>query len=236
MPHPMAGVDGEHHRRGVALPIVIGDGIHAGQHPWRHPEVRGGRLDQHIVVGLVTVTVDLDVGVDVDGLDPVEIDAVLVLLSHPQQATPARRGDLPDLLRCLVTGDSVRLRRHRPRPPPRPTVSQVAWRVVDKKRADRHVAMSYADRMGRCPTHQAKRRPRALRSPPGYRSPRRGRAGRTRKKSSSTTTSATTSSSCGRTRTRSTAAPTSRRTTTRSNRRSWPRSTFRSASWASSRG
>jgi len=58
MTHAVAGVDSEHHCRGVALPIIISDGIHAGHHPRRHLEVLGGGLDQHIVVGLVAVTID----------------------------------------------------------------------------------------------------------------------------------------------------------------------------------
>ncbi len=82
MPHAGARINGEDDRRGVVPPVLVGERVDARQCAGSTLEVLTHRVDQFVVVGLVAVPVDLHVGVDVDGSDPIEIDSVLVLLAH----------------------------------------------------------------------------------------------------------------------------------------------------------
>ncbi len=74
MPGHRVGVDGEHHRRGVVLPVVGGEVVHAGEVVGSELEVMPGGVRQLVVIGAVAARVDLDVSVEVDGVDRGDVD------------------------------------------------------------------------------------------------------------------------------------------------------------------
>jgi hypothetical protein len=91
MPGGRLGVDREHHGGDVALTVVLGKRVDGGGAVGAELEVLLGRRTQLVVGELVPMTVDVDVGVDVDRVDAAEIDAVLVLLDGGPPSSPTRR-------------------------------------------------------------------------------------------------------------------------------------------------
>jgi hypothetical protein len=95
MPGGRLGVDREHHGRDVALAVVLGKRVDGGSALGAELEVLLRRGAQLLVGELVPMTVDLDVGVDVDRVDGREIDAVFVLFDESSSSSvprEARRG------------------------------------------------------------------------------------------------------------------------------------------------
>ena len=72
------GVDGEHHRGGVVATVMLGEVVDPREMIRTEIEVASRRLGQFRVVGALAGRVDLDVGVDVDGLYGVDVDRALV--------------------------------------------------------------------------------------------------------------------------------------------------------------
>ena len=103
MPGHGLRVDGEHHGRGIALPVVLGHGVDGGRLGVQL-EVLLGRRDQLVVVCVVAMVVGLDVSVDVDRVDGIEIDSVLVLFAGHQCSLRLDRQDLVDAHPALLEG------------------------------------------------------------------------------------------------------------------------------------
>jgi hypothetical protein len=90
MPGGRLGVDREHHGRDVALAVVLGKRVDGGGALGAELEVLLCRGAQLVIRELVPMTVDLDVGVDVDRVDGGEIDAVFVLFDESSSSSPPR--------------------------------------------------------------------------------------------------------------------------------------------------